>query len=175
MAHYSLVHHADNHGDQAAPLHPHLTRPVPMVLPDFSSRPNIRSNPRLSQINLQLDTLSAKMDRKLFKSPPIARLKSAPKARTDKKIRVSNYTKARGSIAKYTRKLSIKGLFNPGRPPPSRMSPVGNRNYINSAPSNSRSSSKKKSHKLADLRPKSGRNKVGEWCRIKCLCLFRRI
>jgi hypothetical protein len=136
---------------------------MPMVLPDFSNRPNIRSNPRLSQINLQLDTLSAKMDRKLFKSPPIARLKSAPKARTDKKIRVSNYTKARGSIAKYTRKLSIKGLFNTGRPIPSRMSPLPNRSassYITSAPAGTRA--KKKPHKLADLRPKSGRNKVSE-------------
>ena len=132
-----------------------------MVLPDFSEHPNIRSNPRLSQINLQLDTLAAKMDRKLFKSPPIARLKSAPKARTDKRIRVSNYTKARGSIAKYTRKLSIKGLFNPGRPHPSRMSPVPNRNtanYMSSAPPTTRA--KKKPHKLADLRGKSGRNKV---------------
>ena len=136
-----------------------------MVLPDFSSRLNNRSNPRLSQINLQLDTLSAKMDRKLFKSPPIARLKSAPKVRTDKRIRVSNYTKARGGIAKYTRKLSIKGLFTPGRPPPSRLSPVPNRstsaaNYISSAPPSTRASAKKKTHKLADLRPKSGRNKV---------------
>ena len=147
-----------------------------MVLPDSSSRPNIRSNPQLSEINLQLDTLSAKMDRKLFKSPPIARLKSAPKARTDKKIRVSNYTKARGSISKYTRKLSIKGLFNPGRPPPSRLSPVGNRNYINSASSSSRSNSKKKSHKLSDLRPKSSRNKVRVWSRdvrsfVRCSCI----
>lgn len=136
-----------------------------MVLPDFNSRtPNVRSNPRLSQITLQLDTLSAKMDRKLFKSPPIARLKSAPKARTDKKIRVSNYTKTQGSIAKYTRKLSIKGLFNTSRPTPSRMSPIPSRSapsYLTSAPATSTSSrSKKKPHKLTDMRPKSGRNKV---------------
>ena len=73
---------------------------------NYKFRDSLGPAPRISEITLQLDTVTqVKMDRKLFKSPPIARLKSAPKKRTEKKIRVSS---SKGGIAKYTRRLSIK-------------------------------------------------------------------
>ena len=54
-----------------------------------SSTTTITEVSRPTEINLQL-SFPIKMERKLFKSPPIARLKSAPKKRTEKNIKVSS-------------------------------------------------------------------------------------
>ena len=108
---------------------------------------------RPTEINLQL-TFPIKMERKLFKSPPIARLKSAPKKRTEKNIKVSSYTKE--SIKKYTRRLSIKEFFSPGkvRPaaPSTLLSPIPSTRSVKKPPTVPRvkSSRNTKSNKVCD-------------------------
>lgn len=147
-------------------------RPPP---PDYTYYPpRAASTPKLSEVTLQLEPIAAtSMNRKLFKSPPIARLKSAPKARTEKNIKLGNYTRKTDFGPNYTRKLSIKGLFSPGRPPPSRQSPVPTSDISSTTPypsstkssKPSRNSSiasrkKKPGRKLAELKPSTSRNKV---------------
>ena len=139
-------------------------------VPDYLYPPPATLTHKLTEVTLQLEPRAVTMDRKLFKSPPIARLKSAPKARTEKNIKLGSYT--RKDAPSYMRKLSIKGLFSPGRPPPSRQSPVPNSNKCSNYPpsassskvrrNNSNASRKKKKagQKLLELRPPTSKNKV---------------